>query len=151
MQRASGAAAVLVACVLSSAASAQELSPEQVRAGVARAGGIKAFLASQANRVAAMSGQMIDADTQLMGAAALDSTVVHYIKMVNVERSGIDVGQARDAISKHNAAVVCTAPISKVLISELGAEYRYMVYSKSGEYLFQYSFDGPTCAKHLRR
>lgn len=129
----------------------QEISPEQVRAGVARAGGLKPFLASQATHMAALSGQMINSDIQLMGASAIDSTIFQYVKMVNFERAEISTAEARDVSSRYGAAVICTSPTSKVLIGELGAEYRYMVYSKSGEYLFQYSLNSATCSRYLKR
>ncbi len=144
------ALALAVACVATGTWS-QTLSPEQIRAGVARAGGLSAFLAAQATRNAKLSGQMIDADTELMGAAAVDKTIVQYAKMASFERSQVNIAEAKAIISRHNAAVVCTSPIAEVLIGELGAEYRYMFYSKSGEYLFEYSLDASTCSQYLGR
>lgn len=129
----------------------QELSPEQVRSAVMRAGGLKPYLQALSDRIAKASGQMIDIETQLLGSAAIDSTLLHYAKKVNVERDEININEARNEIAKRNASFVCTAPIASVLIGELGAEYRYMIYSKSGVYLFHYSITKSTCGSYSKR
>ena len=45
------------------------------------------------------------------------------------------------------APSICTAFFASILINEYGAEYTYMVYSRSREYLFDYSLNKATCTK----
>lgn len=128
-----------------------QMTPEKVRASVQQLGGAENFVRALATNTAKMTGQMIDDQTKLTSVAASGKTLVYYTQLVNFERSAIqDIQELRRRGASPNARAVCKAPTSTVLINEFAVEYKYMVYSKSKEYLFEYTFNKVTCAPDYR-
>ena len=128
-----------------------EYKPEQIRAAIRQAGSPERFLAAIATNTAKMSGQMFDDQTQLTGAAANQKTLAYYLRLVNYDKADIpDLSAFRRKVASTLSPSVCTAPVASILINEHGAEYTYMAYSKSREYLFEYSFNRTTCALGCR-
>lgn len=130
---------------------AGQYTPDQIRAAVRQAGGPDAFVRAVASNVAKMTGQMFDDQTQITGAVATEKTVVYYLRLVNYAKSDIpDVPALRRKVAAALAPTVCTAPVSSILINEYGAQYKYMAYSKSREYLFEYTLNNVTCLPNYR-
>lgn len=126
-------------------------TPEQIRAAIRQAGSPERVLAAIATNTAKMSGQMFDDQTQITGAAVIQKTLVFYMRLVNYEKADIpDLSASRRKVASTLSPSVCTAPVAFILINEHGAEYKYMAYSKSREYLFEYSFNRTTCAPGYR-
>lgn len=141
---------LIFALCLASPAYAQ-MTPEKVRASVQQLGGAENFVRGMSSNAAKMTGQMIDDQTKLTTVAASGKTLVYYTQLVNFERSAIqDIQELRRRVASSNARAVCTSPTSTVLINEFAVDYKYMVYSKSKEYLFEYTFNKTTCAPDYR-
>jgi len=142
---------VTLALVAGAASAAGSYTPEQIRAAIRQAGSPERFIAAIAANTAKMSGQMFDDQTQITGAAANQKTLVYYLRLVNYEKADIpDLSASRRKVASTLSPSVCTAPVASILINEHGAEYKYMAYSKSREYLFEYSFNRTTCAPGYR-
>ena len=142
---------VSLAIATGTAFAAGPYTPEQIRAIIKQAGGPERFIEAVAANGAKMSGQLIDKQTEMMGAAADQKTLVFYNRLVTYEKADIpDLSAARRSVASTNSPSVCTAPTASILINEHGAEYKYMAYSKSREYLFEYSFNRTTCAPGYR-
>jgi hypothetical protein len=140
--------AIVLAAVLASPADGAPYTPEQISAGIKKNGGPEKFIRGIAANAAKMAGQPIDDQTELIGATALDRTLVYYVRLINYSKAEIkDLAALRREVALRNAASVCTAPTASVLIFEHSAEYKYIVYSKLREHLFEYSFTRTTCAK----
>lgn len=141
---------LLLALPLLSLAAGQ-YTPDQIRAAVRQAGGPEAFLRALASNTAKMAGQMFDDQTQITGAVATEKTLVYYLRLVNYAKSDIpSVPAFRQKVATALAPSVCTAPVASILINEYGAEYKYMAYSKSREYLFEYALNKATCSPNHR-
>lgn len=126
-------------------------TPEQIRAAIRQAGSPERFLAAIATNTAKMSGRMFDDQTQITGAVSNQKTVTHYMRLVNYEKTDFpDLSASRRKVASTLSPSVCTAPVSSILINEHGAEYKYIAYSKSREYLFEYSFNRITCVPGYR-
>jgi hypothetical protein len=140
--------ALLTVSIAASAMSvASSYTPEQVRSAVKQAGGAERFIVEIAQNTAKMSGQMLDDQTQLTGSVAFERTIVYYLRMVNYDKRDIqNISAFRRKVASLLAPSVCTAPLASILINEYRAEYKYMAYSKSREYLFEYGFNRNTCA-----
>lgn len=129
------------------ASAAGPYTPAQINSAIKQAGGPEKFLAAISTNAAKMSGQMLDSETQLTAAATHEKTIVNYMRLVNYEKKDIEnLSALRQKVAKTNSPSVCTAPVSSILINEYDAEFKYMVYSKSGEYLYDYSFNKKTCS-----
>jgi len=136
---------------LSTVSVAGSYTPEQVRSAIKQAGGAERFIAEIAKNTAKISGQMLDDQTQLTSSVALERTLVYYLRMVNYEKRDIqNISAFRRNVASLLAPSVCTAPVASILINEHRAEYKYMVYSKSREYLFEYGLNRITCAPNYR-
>lgn len=126
---------------------AGQYTPEQIRAAVRQAGGPERFMSALATNTAKMSGQMLDDQTQITGAVANDRTLVYYLRLVNHNKVDIpDLPAFRKKVASMLSPSVCTAPIASIVINEHGAEYKYMVYSKNREFLFDYALNRTTCS-----
>lgn len=126
-------------------------TPEEIRSVIKQAGGPELLIAEMAKNTAKMSGQMIDDQTQLTGSVALGRTVVYYLRMVSYEKKDIqNISAFRRKVASLLAPSVCTAPIASILINEYRTEYKYMAYSRSREYLFDYAFNRITCSQGYR-
>lgn len=122
-------------------------TPDQVRSAVRTAGGPERFLAKIAADTAKMSGRMIDDKSELIGSISRDRSLVYYTRVTTHTKSEIgNLATLRKQIASLNSPMICTAPIASILIAEFGAEYKYIVYSKTREHLFEYSFTRITCA-----
>ena len=131
--------------------SATASTPERARAAVSQAGSVEKLLAAMSSNTAKSAGQMIDAQTQLTGAASVGKTMVHYLVLVNYERQDIpNIAEFRAKVASTLSKSVCTAPIASTLINEYGAEYKYIAYSKSRAFLFEYAFNKTTCSSTYR-
>jgi hypothetical protein len=109
---------------------------------------VSQFVQAGANAAAKQAPMLIDSDSELTGAAAIGKTLIYYVRLVNHKKSDIvDLQKFRRQVSSKNAPAVCLAPISSILIGEYGAEYKYMVYSKDKEYMFEYLFNKTTCSE----
>jgi len=129
---------------------AGQYTPAQIRTAVRQASP-EGFVRALASNVAKMAGQMLDDQTQITGAAANDRTLVNYLRLVNYDKSEIaSVPLRRQQVATTLAPAVCTAPVASILINEFGGEYKYMAYSKSREYLFEYAFNKTTCSSNYR-
>jgi hypothetical protein len=126
-------------------------TPEQIRAVIKKNGGPERLIAAIATNTAKISGQMIDDQTEITGALANGKTLLYYTRLVNYEKKDIsDLAAARRTVAGRNAPSICTAPVSSILINEHNADYKYIAYSKSREYLFEYSFNKTTCTAGYR-
>ena len=121
-------------------------TPDQIRSAIKQAGGPEKFASTIAANTAKLAGTRIDDQTELTGAAALGKTIVYYVRTFNHSKSDIkNLQKTKADIAGRNAPSVCTAPTATILINEYDVEYKYMVYSKSREYLFEYSYNKLTC------
>lgn len=135
---------LIVSALLSGVAQGQ--TPDQVRAVIRQVGGPERFISELATRTAKLTPRMIDSESELTGAFAIERTLIYYTRMVNYNKSDIaDVAALRQQVFTRNAQAVCLAPIASILINEHAAHYKYMAYSKSREYLFEYEFDRSSC------
>lgn len=129
---------------------AQQSSPERIRAAIKQSGSPENFLSTIAANTAKMSGQMFDDQTQITGSIANGRTLVYYLRLVNYEKKDIkNLPAFRQKVASMLSPSVCTAPIASILINENDAEYKYMAYSKTREYLFEYSLNKITCSKNF--
>lgn len=127
-------------------------TPEQIRMALRQSNNpdqlVTQFVQAGASAAAKQAPMLIDANSELTGAAAIGKTLIYYVRLVNHKRSDIvDLQEFRRQVSTKNAPSVCSAPISSILIGEYDAEYKYMVYSKDKEYIFEYSFNKITCGQ----
>ena len=130
---------------------AGQYTPEQIRAAIRQAGSPERFLSVIAANTAKMSGQMFDDQTQITGAVSNERALVYYLRLVNYEKKDIpNVPAFRQKAASTLSSSVCTAPVASVLINEHGAEYKYIAYSKTREFLFEYSFNRTTCSLNYR-
>lgn len=140
---------LLIICLsvtTSVASTASSYTPAEIRAAIKQAGGPEKFLAVIGSNTAKSSGQMLDSQTQLIGSAANGKTIIYYMRSVNFDKKDIpELSAMRRTIASKNAPMVCSAPVASILIQEFGAEYKYIIYSKSREYLFDYSIKKLTC------
>jgi len=128
-----------------------QMTPEKVRAAVQQYGGAENFVRAMASNFAKMAGQMLDDQTKMTAAAAIGKSLVYYIQLVNYEKSSIqNTNEFRRQVAERNARAVCTSPTSSVLINEFEVDFKYIAYSKSNEYLFEYAFNKTTCAPDYR-
>lgn len=142
---------LVISIAAAAAFAADSYTPEQIRAAIGQAGGPERFIAAIATYSAKMSGQLIDKQTEIIGAVADQKTLIFYIRLVTYEKADIpDLSAVRRKVASTNSPSVCTAPTASILINEYGGEYTYQAYSKSREYLFQYSFNRTTCAPGYR-
>ena len=142
---------LILTLLLASLASAQSYTPSQIRNAIRQAGGAEQFMAKMANRAAMTTGRMIDDQTELFSVQSLEKTIVYYSRLPNLSKNDIaDLRSLRKNVAERNAPSVCTAPVASILIHEHGAEYKYIAYSKSREYLFDYAFNRQTCAPDYR-
>ena len=82
--------ALLVLVMIAGVAGAtKSYTPEQIRSAIRQAGSPERFIATMATNTAKMSGQMIDDQTQITGAAANGRTLVYYLRLVNYEKKEI--------------------------------------------------------------
>lgn len=123
-------------------------TPDQVRKAVKTAGGPERFLATISANTAKMAGRMIDDKTELIGSSSIDRSLVYYVRVTTHTKAELgNIATLRKELARRNAPSICTAPTASRLIGEFGAEYKYIVYSKSREHLFEYSFTQSTCAE----
>ena len=121
-------------------------TPDQIRLAIKQAGGPEKFASTIASNTAKLAGTRIDDQTELAGAAAMGKTIVYYVRTFNHSKSDIkNIQKTLSDIAGRNAPSVCTAPTATILINEYDVEYKYMVYSKSKEYLFEYVYNKQTC------
>lgn len=139
---------VIATCAVQAAG---QYTPEQIRSAIRQAGSPERFLRVVAAKTAAMSGQMFDDQTQITGAVAMGKEMVYQLRLVNYEKKDIpNVVALRQKVASTLSPSVCTAPIASILINEYGAAFTYMAYSKTREYLFEYSLDRTTCSPNYR-
>jgi len=130
---------------------ASEHSPNQIRNVIKNGGGPEQILKSISTETAKLTGQMIDSHTQLTGVILQGRTIVYYLRLVNYEKGDIpNIPAFRRSTASTLSNSVCSAPIASILINEHKAEYKYMVYSKSRVYLFNYSFNSQTCSSSYK-
>lgn len=142
---------ISLALTVSAMSAASSYTPAQVRAAIKQAGTPERFLAAISTNTAKTSGQMIDAQTQLIGSAATGMSLVYYVRYINREKKDYpDLLATRRSVASLVSPSVCTAPVSSILIKEYGAEYKYMIYSASREYLFEYSLNKESCEQGYR-
>ena len=139
---------LIFALLLSDFASgAPPYTREQISAGIKQNGGPEVFLKAVASNTAKMAGQRLDDETELLGATALERTLVYYVKLVNFTKADAgDLVALRRKVASRNAPSVCTSPTASALIFDYASEYKYIVYSSLREHLFEYSFNAKTCA-----
>lgn len=143
--------APLLTAMLATAASSAPYTAEQISAGIKQNGGPQVFIQRIASETAKMAGQRLDDQTEIIGAAALDGILVYYVRLINYSKAEIqDLQALRRQVASRNAPAVCAAPSASVLINEFSSEYKYVVYSKMREHLFEYSFTKASCAKNYR-
>lgn len=93
-----------------------------------------------------------DEETELTGVSAIGKSLNYFVRLVKKEKIDIpDVDELRQKIAARNAPPVCTAPRASIFINEYGAQYKYIVYTKSREYLFEYVYNRSTCATYMRK
>lgn len=125
---------------------AHATTPEEVRTAIQKAGGPEGIIANTTKAAARLAPRQIDSETEMTAAVGMQRRLVYYIRLLNYEKSEIpDIALLRAKFFRQNAAAVCSAPIASILIGEHDVEYKYMVYSKSNEYLFAYAFNKLTC------
>jgi hypothetical protein len=123
-------------------------TPEELRAAIQKAGGPEGIIADAAKAAARLAPRQIDSETEMTAAVGTHRRLVYYTRLLNYEKSEIsDIASLQIKFFRQNAQAVCSAPLASILIGEYGVEYKYMVYSKSREYLFSYAYNKPTCNK----
>ncbi len=123
-------------------------TPDEIRLAIKQAGGAEKFLIMVSTDTAKIAPRMLDRDTELLSAVSQGKTIVYYVRMVNFAKSDIgDITATRRNILEAASPAICTAPISSILIREHLAEYKYIVYSKSREHLFEYVINRNICVQ----
>jgi hypothetical protein len=141
-----GVLATFLFSVLASTAPAQTYTPAQIRQSIKAAGGAEPFMRRLAESSARLFPRLLDSETEGLMAVQQGRSLVYQVRLVNYSRSEIkSVEQLKSRVTGLNASAVCSAPIAKILITEYGASYKYMVYSKTKEYLFEYTVDQKLC------
>lgn len=128
------------------------LTPNQIRTAINQFGGPEQFLKRFAsNENEKRSGQIIGGNLKVISVIAQKKTIVYHVRLLNYEASDIgSIADFRAVIASSLSRSHCSAQISSFLINEHNAEYKYMNYSRSGVYLFSFSFNRATCSSSYR-
>lgn len=128
----------------------QSSDQDKLRAKI-KGAGPERFLAWIAELSANASGTKIDAQSEILGASAVGMNIVFQTRLINLEKAELgDIAERRRVTASRSSRAVCTSPTAALLIGEFGAKYRYTFYSKSYEYLFEYTLDRETCKAEYR-
>ena len=104
-----------------------------------------------ANELTKNLPQKVDSETEIFSVTVLSNQINYNSKLINIRKMDISDSlmlSAKNSMIQSNTNLVCSSPISKILINEFGAVYSYSLYSKLNEYLFQYKISKNEC-KHI--
>lgn len=128
---------------------ANQITSEQVREQIRKYGGLQAVLRRAASSIA--PGQKIPGGMEITGAEATGNKLSIYLRLINQEKSDIPaIPETRRLMASQQASVFCQTSMLSLLVKEHEAEVRHTVASKSGGYLFEYTFNKTTCAPDYR-
>lgn len=117
------------------------ITSDKVRKYVSTSGGVENVLKNIADEATKSFPQKIDSETEVFAVTVSSNQINFNNRLINLNKSDISDSlllSAKKTMIQSNTNLVCSSPISKVLINEFGAVYSYSLYSKSHEYLFQY-------------
>ena len=128
---------------------ANHFTSEQVREQIRKYGGLQAVLRRAASSIA--PGQKIPGGMEITGAEANANRLTFHHRLINEEKSDIPpIPEARRLMASKHASSFCQVSMLSLMVKEHEAEVRYVVASKSGGYLFEYTFNKMTCAPDYR-
>lgn len=128
---------------------ANQFTSEQLREQIRKYGGLQAVLRGMASSVT--PGQKLPGGVEITGAEANANRFTFYHRLINEEKSDIPpIPEARRLMALKHASVFCQVSMMSLMVMEHEAEFRYVVASKSGGYLFEYTFNKATCTPGYR-
>jgi hypothetical protein len=140
--------AMLILTSIGGGVDAQTYTPEQIRQAIRASGGPEPFMRRIAEDSARIFPRVLDAETEGFMAVQHGRSLVYQIRLLNRNRADIpDLNDLKERVTRLNAPAVCSGPVARILITEHAASYKYIVYSKTKEYLFEYAVDQNLCRK----
>jgi hypothetical protein len=120
---------------------------DEYRASINSAGGIEKFLQKMEREVSKTLPRAKDQFTEFVSVSSYGRTISFYTKIKNATRD--QIGNNHSAISETKTQSInslCSLPLSKLIINEYGAVYKYVVLAMDGAYAFEYVVDKSKCA-----
>lgn len=102
-------------------------------------------LSKVANELNKQTPMMVDAETELMNAHALDSVIAYNYRMVNFEASDLDPQAFLDNVRPTTVNSMCTTPETRDNFLMNGIAMRYTYYSKSREFVVSFDVTREDC------
>jgi hypothetical protein len=120
---------------------------DEYRASINSVGGIEKFLLKMEREISKTLPRAKDQYTEFISVSSYGRTISFYTKVKNSTRD--QIVNNHSAISETKTQSInslCSLPLSKLIINEYGAVYKYVVLAMDGAYAFEYFVDKPKCA-----
>lgn len=119
---------------------------EQVEAYIKSVGGVENTLKEMERKTAKVLPKIIDSETELFSVISFPKEIRYSNSLYNYEKSDIpDIDALRNTLFSTNSKYLCSSPVSKILLKRKNVKYIYSFYSKSREFLFDYTVDKNKC------
>ena len=118
----------------------------RVEAYIKSVGGIENALKAIERGMSKTLPRIIDSETEVFSVVAFPMSIRYSNRLYNYEKSDIpDINYLRNTAFNKNAKYLCSSPVSKIYIKDKNVKYTYTFYSKSREFLFDYTVDKYKC------
>ena len=136
---------IIISYIFCSAANAAH-TPEQIWSYIKSVGGVDNALKDIASKGAKNLPQKIDSETEVFSVSTLHNEIHFNSRLINYEKSEIsDIKKLKRIVHKQNINYLCSSPVAKVLIKEANVKYTYSYYSKTYEFVFDYTVGKSQC------
>lgn len=120
---------------------------DEYRQAIKSAGGIEKFLIKMEREISKTLPRPLDRYVDMISASTYGRTITFYAKMNQATREQIiDNKPVILEIKSNSANTLCSLPLSKLIINEYEATYKYVVLAMDGAYSFEYLIDKVKCA-----
>jgi len=133
---------IMLSCELAHAAP----NKARVEAYIKSVGGIENALKALEIGTSKTLPRIVDSETEVFSVIAFPRSIRYSNRLYNYEKSEIpDIRALRNTLFKKNSKYLCSSPVSKIYIKDNNVKYIYNFYSKSREFLFDYTVDKYKC------
>jgi len=126
-----------------------EYSQGEVARAIRQAGGLENFLLHIIRQTNKQTPVRLDENFELMMATLPTPRSIGY--NTKIQRHTLSDIKNKAALKhimfERSVNVLCTSPVSSVLLGRYGVSYLYNVYSMTGEYVFDYEIRMKDCQK----
>ena len=130
--------------VFPAAASAQVITPEDVRRAVRQAGGPELFLKEIARQTASQLPVQLNQNVEMMAVLSVGKQIRYQQRLSSVvSRASVhNINALRSANINY---ATCSSPVMSVLIRDYGVTVTYVALSRNHEYLFEFELNSKIC------